>query len=270
VVWVEISQISISIILSQIKRKNNMVDQTVAQTAVNMDDPWDVADNAKPRDYEYYGQVKADVWFGHFPGGGVKPIPFDAAIHPADKRTTMIDIQIIPIAEQSVTFEVRQNYTDFSLDWTKITLPSIKALGVDGLRSLNGHFVRVAQVDGKREKKEDGAKTGVFYKTFKFLEAFADQAACVKAYCGNAPSHTEQEPISQTPSQSPVNSQEKDSVLKFARVVVVNAARGQKDINIICDSVTAHLSTMPMINKYFTATSPEIMTMIMEEAAKNA
>ncbi|HAL16864.1 MAG TPA: hypothetical protein DCP32_08960 [Anaerolineaceae bacterium] len=238
------------------------MEQTIDQTQAT-DDAWEVADNAKPRDFEYFGQVKADVWFGYFPGNKAKPIPFDPQQHPADKRAVMIDIQIIPVPEQNVTFDIRQNYTDFSLDWTKITLPSIKALGVDGLRALNGHYVRVAQVDGKREKKdENGHKTGEFYKTFKFLELYPDAAACSAAYAGAAPSHTEQTP------DEPAGDKEKETALKFAKVVVENTARGETDLNAVRTKVATALAGMPMINKHFTVDSPEIMNLIMEVMPK--
>lgn len=227
-------------------------------------DPWEVADSAKPRDYEYYGQVKADAWFGFFPGGGAKPIPFDPQQHPVDKRATMIDIQIIPIPEQDVRFDIRQNYTDFSQDWTKVTLPSIKGLGVDGLRSLNGRFVRVAQVDGKRERKdENGNKTGDFYKTFKFVEVYPDQAACAMAYAGAAPD-TEQPTNGNEHSADP----EKDTALKFARVVVENQARGKTDPQQVISAVTETIYNMPLINRHFTGSSPEVLNLIQEAMNK--
>lgn len=236
-----------------------MAEQTVTQTKVN-DDPWAVADAAKPRDFEYYGQVKADCWFGYFPGGGAKPIPFDPQQHPVDKRTTMIEIQIIPIPEQNVTFDIHQNYTDFSPDWTKVTLPSIKALGLDGIRSMNNRFARVAQVDGKREKKdENGNKNGEFYKTFKFIEVYPDATACSTAYAGAAPQHTEQQPLPETNGNT-----EKETALKFAKVVVQNKARGLTERDQIIAAVTEAIAGMPMINKFYTGQSPEILALIDE------
>lgn len=229
------------------------------KTETEMADPWEIADNAKPRDIEYYGKVMADVWFGYFPGGGAKPIPFDPQQHPEDKRSVMIDIQIIPIPEQNVAFDIRQNYTDFSPDWTKITLPSIKALGVDGLRALNGRFVRVVQIDGKREKKdENGNKTGEFYKTFKFLAVYETEEECQQAYSGNTPPHTELQPTNGN------GNNEKDTALKFAKVIVENTARGQTDIEAVKTSVWGAIAGMPMINKHFTADSPEIIELIQE------
>jgi len=233
------------------------MDTTIDQTQVRNDDPWAVADAARPRDYEYYGQVKADAWFGYFPGGGMKPIPYDPTQHPVDKRTTMIDIQIIPVPEQNVTFDIKQNYTDFSQDWTKITLPSIKALGVDGLRALNGRFVRVAQVDGKREKKdENGNKTGEFYKTFKFLEVYPDQVACSTAYAGTAHNHIEPQPATTT------GDDEKDVALKFVKVIVESKVKMAKDKQEALDMVSKEIAGMPMINKHFTGASPEILDLL--------
>lgn len=226
-----------------------------AQTVQINDDPWAVADSAKPRDYEYYGQVKADAWFGYFPGGGAKPIPFDPSQHPTDKRATLIDIQIIPIPQQDARWDIRQSYTDFSPDWTKITLPSIKALGVDGLKALNNKYVRVANVQGKRKKKDDsGAETGDFYTTFKFIEVFPDEAACVTAYAGAAPAHIEQPPA------NPAD--EKAVALQFAEVVVANIARGKTDHALVVAEVTTAIAGMPMISKHFTGQSSEIQALI--------
>ena len=235
---------------------------TQVETQVS-NDPWEVADNAKPREYEYYGQVKADVWFGFFPGGGEKPIPYDPQQHPADKRVVMIDIQIIPISAQAVTFDIRQNYTDFSPDWTKITLPSIKATGLDGIRALNNRFVRVVQVPGKREKKDaNGKKTGEFYSTFKFLEVFADQATCDAAYQGVAPHSTEQPPL---PDTSDV---EKKNAITFARVVVEKNVKGRADLQEIIDAVTKEIAVFPLISKHYSGSSPEILTLINEAMSK--
>lgn len=236
------------------------MEQTIDMETNVMNDPWAAADAAKPRDFEYYGQVVADAWFGFFPGSGAKPIPFDPQQHPTDKRAVMIDIQIIPVPEQNVSFDVRQNYTDFSLDWTKVTLPSIKAIGVDGLRALNGRYVRVALVDGKREKKgENGSKTGEFYKTFKFLEVYANAAECSAAYAGSSPAHTEPaDPVDEA-------DKEKATALQFAKVVVTNQARGKKDKSEILKAVTEMIAGMPLISKYYSGNSPEIEAMIEEE-----
>lgn len=229
-----------------------------------LDDPWAAADAAKPREFEYFGQVKADAWFGFFPGGGSKPVPFDPQQHPADKRAVMVDIQIIPIPEQNIAFDIRQSYTDFSLDWTKITLPSIRALGVDGLRSLNGKYVRLGLVDGKREKKENGNKTGVFYKTFKFLEVYPDAAACSAAYAGAAPGgHTEPmvEPAAKPEDAGDAN---KATALQFAKVVVTNQARGKTNKDEVMKAVAEVIASMPLINQYYTGHSPEVTAMIEE------
>lgn len=244
------------------------------QTVVT-DDPFDAADNAKSRDYEFFGMVVLDPWFGYFAGGGAKPIPFDPAVHPADKRTTIIDAQIIPIAEQNVTNEVKQNFTDFSPDWTKITLPSIKAMGVSGTREINNKFVRVAMVDGKREIVKDGVKTGDHWKTWKFIEIFPDEAACRAAYAGNGHSA----PTEQQPAQPPLNggngngashSPDQETALKFAAIPVKKAClnKSANDLDAIQGELRTVLAGMPMINKHFTADSPEILDLIMQELSK--
>lgn len=220
------------------------------------DDPWEEADNAKPRDFEYYGQVKADVRYIFFPGNKQRPIPFDPAIHPQEKRVVEIEIHIIPIPEQNVSFDVYNKLVGFSPDWTKITNPSIKALKVDGLRELNNRWVRVANVPGKRERldKDSGEPTGEYFSTFKFLEIYPDENTCHAAYAGYA-SHTE-------PQAEEQKDEKKQTALVFAEVIVAKNAKIAKDRDELKRLVSIEISALPLISENFTVESPEIQTLI--------
>lgn len=227
-----------------------MTEQVITPTTAF--DPWAAAMDAKPREYEIYGQIKIDVWTGYFPGGGAKPIQFDPGQHPADKKTVMIDMQLIPIPEQPQRFEVEGHFTDFSLDWVKITLPSIKALGID-LRALNGRWVKLAQVPGKRENPK---KPGEYYSTLKFLAAFDSEAACREAFTGQ-PLSTE----GHAAAPAPVSA-EKQTALQFAGVVIKNAAGQVTTQSAARALITAQLAAFPMIQQHFTIDSPEIVALV--------
>lgn len=239
-------------------------------TATVTSDPWQSADEAKPREFEYYGQIKFDPWYAFFPGGKAQPVPFDPAQHEMSKRATIIESLLIPIDEMSNSKQIEQSFTDFSTDWTKIVLPSIKALpGVTGIRDIHDKYVRVAMVPGKRKRiAQDGTDTGEYWNTWKFVEVFADKAACVAAYAGNggaAAPATEPQPV-QT-SFDTANSPEYQTALKFARTIVLGICKGKAaaDLESVQATIATSLSTKPMIAKYFTVGSPEIVEIVMTE-----
>jgi hypothetical protein len=77
--------------------------------------------------------------------------------------------------------------------------------------------------------------------------------------------------VDQAPAQ-PANgngsSKEKETALKFLKVIVENSSRGQTDPTVITNTVGANIANMPMVSKYFTADSPETMNLIMEAMSK--
>lgn len=228
-----------------------MTEQVVTPTTVF--DPWAAAMDAKPREFELYGQIKIDVWTGYFPGNGAKPIPHDPGQHPADKRNVMIDMSLLSIPEQPQQYPVEGHFTDFSLDWVKITLPSIKALGVD-LRALDGRWVKISQVPGKRANPK---KAGEFYSTLKFLAVYDSETACREAYTGQ-PLSTEEHAAAPAPEMSA----EKQTALQFAGVVIKNAASHTQTQSAARALITAQLAAFPMIQQHFTIDSPEIAALV--------
>ena len=73
-----------------------------------------------------------------------------------------------------------------------------------------------------------GTDTGEYWNTWKFVEVFADKAACVAAYAGNggaAAPATEPQPV-QT-SFDTANSPEYQTALKFARTIVLGICKGK-------------------------------------------
>lgn len=64
------------------------------------------------------------------------------------------------------------------------------------------------------------------------------------------------------PQAAPANNTERETALKFLRVIVENAARGQSDLTVVRNTVAAQIATMPLVSKYFTVDSPETMNLI--------
>ena len=243
-------------------------------TTIVMPDPFAEADNAKAQPFEYFGQVKADAQYLFFPGSGMKPVPFDPTLHTEDKRRVEIYLQIIPIAEQNISFDVYQKMLSFDRDWTTITNPSIKAIGVQGLRDLNDKWVKVIRVDGTRKKldRDTGLDSGEKWPTFKFLELYPNEEACIAAFAGNrrngnsASSDTE---YTTTADTTAPNDNEKSTALTFAKVLIANEGRNNNgNRQAFEDALARQIAQMPLISKVFTVQSPEIAALIEEEVTR--
>lgn len=227
-------------------------------------DPWEVADNAKPRDFELYGQIRIDPHFLFFPGNKQKPVPFDPSIHPQDKRVCEVEMHLIPIPEQNINWDENLRILTFSPDWTKIVNPSIKALDVDGLRGLNNRWVRVAKVPGNRERldKDSGEKTGEFWSTYKFLEVYPDEATCRAAYSGGASFSQDQS------DPAPVSNENKTAAFTFVKVFIAKAAAAISDRSEVERQVGEDIARSPLISPYYTIQSPEVQVAIDDALAK--
>lgn len=234
----------------------------------NILDPYEEAINAKARDFELYGQVRVDAHYLFFPGNKQKPIVFDPAFHPLDKRSLEVELRMIPIPEQNISWDEYLKILAFTSDWTKIVLPSIKALGIDDLRALNNKWVRVAKVPGNRKRldKETQEETGEFWTTYKFVELFADEAACKAAFSGHTPSDTE---VNQAPA-SQSNNETKAAALTFLKVFVSQAAKHITNRAVIEKQVANDIANNSLISPLFTVQSPEVQAAIDEALLKFA
>jgi hypothetical protein len=239
----------------------------MSQPTVN-DDPYAVAETATPRPAAYFGQVKVDAWFAKLVKG-VGKMPFDASADPMDQRVTAIDIHLLPLPECNISFEVKRELIDQSKAWASIVLPSIKALGLTGLRDLNDRFVQITTAPTGRKYSKNGEEREE--TTFKFVELYADEASCRAAYnAQRGSSQTEEEPLVDA-APAPVNgngNKERETALQFLKVYVEAAARGQTDLQVIREKLAGQIAIQPVIAKYFTVDSPETMNLIMEVMAK--
>lgn len=240
-----------------------------SQTVVN--DPFDSAENPSVRQPAYWGKVELDMFFAVLEKG-VGKVPFDAQQHSLDKRVTAIDIKVFPIVEQNVTFDVSRGMIAESKEWAGTVLPSIKALGLT-VRDLNGKWVKVEQVPtGSTYINKNGDTKD--RTTFKFTKLFKDENEATADYLAGggsaAPTDTQyQQPVTQVkPDGSPVDNKQRETALKFLAVVVENQARGKTDLAAIQAAVGVAIAGMPLVNKFFTADSPETLNLIAEKMAK--
>jgi hypothetical protein len=234
-------------------------------------DPFDEATNPPEQTYDLFGKIEISAWACAFQKGVKGGVPYDPAVH--EKRHTMIDIFIQPLPEINVKYPKTLEFHDvtWSVSWAKFTLPSIKALGIDNVKEINGKWARVARVpNGKQYAAKDtnGNPTGEMRDetTFKFIAFFADEDACRAAYLaaggqtsanGNGHNIPTTEPITQ-------ENAERATAEAFLKVIVTNAARGASDYATAKEAVGKALAQYPTVAKFFNADSLETGALITE------
>lgn len=232
------------------------------------DDPFDTASNPPVQTYDLFGKVEISAWACALVKGTGK-VPFDPSVH--ERRFTAIDVYIAPLPEIDVKYpkSLEDHWIAEFAEWAKLTLPSIKALGIDNVRELNGRYARVARVpNGKKYEKKDpntGQGTGEMKDetTFKFVALFADEDACRTAYLaagGQPAGNGNNVPVVIPPD----NNTEMATAYAFLKVIVTNAARGATNWNDAKAKVATALIQYPTVAKFYTADSMETGQLITE------
>lgn len=152
-------------------------------TAVQ-DDPYAVAQETAERPPEFYGELNVECWFCALVKGQGK-VPFDAAIH--DRRSTAIDLVVMPLSDHNITNAFERSTLDWARDWTRITWPSLKALGITSLRDVSSgrwcKFTWAPTGEKYRAKDQNGNEGEERERTaFKFLALYNSEAECRAAY----------------------------------------------------------------------------------------
>lgn len=235
---------------------------------MSTNDPYDSSDNPQTNfDRAYWGKALVEAKYVVLIKGTGK-VDFDPATHKPEERRTGIDITIDLLADMGLTFPaVERNYLAESKLWAGTVLPTIKALGIS-MRELNGKYVKVSlKSTGRTFTGRDGSEKEE--TTILFEKLFADEEACRQDYFFGKGEETPvaAEPAA-TPASIPVNEKEKETARKFLKVLVENAARGQDDILVVQAKVGQGIAMMPLVNKYFTDGSSEVLAEIMVKMAK--
>jgi len=234
-------------------------------------DPWDVASTATVAPRSYYGQLRLDMWFCVLQKG-VGKVPFDDGQHSPDDRRTSVDIHLIPIAEQNVAFELKREPIAESREWAGIVLPSLQQAAVDAgmisdpkeidLRKMNGAWVKAEFVGtGRKYRGRDGTERES--TTFKFLAVYADEAACRAAYAADTGRLLDDDDaFDALPAAGGGNgnTKERETALQFVKVLV-QQHKGDRAV------VAEQIAAMPMLSKWFTIDSPEVVQLLQEAAA---
>lgn len=223
-----------------------------------MSDAFDRADSAKPASPKFYGQISVNAYDVVLIKGQGK-VRFDPAQHKPGELRTAIDLTVTLLSESiRKSDKLERGLVAESAEWTRFTLPSLKALGFAGLRSLNGTWCALEfEPTGQTYTANDGT---VKEKTaFKFVALYADEASCRNAYFAEnsgieaAPTQTTQ------PAPAPVASDEKAIATQFLKALVANA---NGDMGKLATLIAGY----PVVSKYYTADSPEVLAMLQPVA----
>ena len=237
--------------------------------------PWDSASDPQSAfdNKGFWGQCRVDA-FNCALVKGVGKGAYDPNSHGDRKPLTAVKVDIVPLPEQQITnpnVTARDYVAEFK-EWRDITWPSLKALQVKNLAEIKERWVWVTtkETGDTYEKTDDEGNTTTRNKTtFVFQKLFANEAECRADYLAqNGGGNTEQPPW-QTPQQAQPggNGSDREVALKFARVIVNNAAKGQSDLNTVLETVRLNIAQTPVVSAHVSADDDEVQTMILEAMA---
>lgn len=245
-------------------------------------DPWDSAEHAQEPQFSniIWGQCEARSWWCVLEKG-VGKVEFDPQMHSPDQRRTAIDIIIRPLPEMNLTFDLARNMIAESREWASIVLPSIRDLGISP-KQLNDSWVKVQTIPltdkaGNVVTYTDSSGVVKEKTAIKFLAFFKDEAECRADYFANSGKTPQQD--TQYPGAGNSNGgngngsgsagKERETALKFLRVFVKNACRGQSDLEAVRNTLASQIAQQPLVSKYFTVDSPETVELIAENLDEN-
>ena len=211
---------------------------------------------------DVYGQIEFDIWFCVLQKG-VGKIVYDPQMHAPGQRRTAINVNIADLGGNSYK---REFIAEIATDgWTGVTLPSLKALGITDLTQIHEQYVHAEMVKYATYKKQDGTE-GV--KTApKVLRIFKDAQECADAAQGNATQAAMDWSQPAANGNGATNEAEKQVALAFLPAIVKSAVKGN---GIDMPVLEAALKSNPILAKYFTLGSPEVMQAIQAALAEPA
>jgi len=233
--------------------------------------PWDTANNPPEQEFgnEYFGIVSIEAWHCQLVKGMGK-LPFEENAKDENgnalRRYTAIDLAITPLPESGLTFEVSRTMLAEFGEWKDITLPSLKDLGILDASTINSKYANVLMVPtGRKYTNSNGEQkdaTGM-----QFLKVFQDRETCVAAYeakFGKSKTTTEPAPGNGNGSKSESNGNEKETAAKFAAALVTQALKASGgEFEKARDALGKSLAKQPLVSKYFTVDSPEIVDLLV-------
>lgn len=228
-------------------------------------DPFDAATELGDRKPVYYGRMEVTASFMSM-AKGQQAQPFVDGVHNPDTRRTQVHLICNPIDAMNLTQLLERKVVAEFGAWPKIVWPSLRDLGLKNVRDLNGKWAKVEIAKTGRTYTSQRGETQE-ETTFKFLALYDTAADATAAYLADggkntAPADDESVIDMSHGAGAPTNigtngtgTAERDTALQFLKVLVKQAG-GDKG------KLAGSIAQMPMIAKYFTVDSPEVVSIM--------
>lgn len=235
--------------------------------------PWEQAMNPPTPTQMYWGKIEIDARLVCLVKGVGKVDYTPGTVMPdgsEPRPVTAIKIQMYPLVEHNLQFDLwpLDVVANGNNEWGKVILPSLRAMGITDLKDVNGKFacVELVPTGEKYTSKKDGLEKEK--TTYKFLKLFADQAACQADFHQvNGGASAPAAPAAAAPTNGGNGNKEKETAEKFLKVFVENAMRSAGgDLDKASKDLSEKLAAQPLVSKYFTADSPEVINLMMAAA----
>ena len=222
------------------------------------DDPFEAAAQADLQPRVYYGQMRIIAQFCILQKG-IGKLPFDPQTHRIEDRRTEIKLELTPLPEMNMQRPLLRETLGESVEWVKIILPSIKAIGLDKPLALDNAWVSLkfvprgdTYIDKNTGEKKDAT-------AMQFVALYPNEDACRAAYeaGGGTPSNGNGHAAAPTDSQ-PVGNPEQVAAAKFL-AVIVKQCKGDVDL------IAQKIAQMPLLAKFYTIQSPEVIELVAAE-----
>lgn len=225
---------------------------------VTVDDPFDSASNPTLRPREYYGQLAVDAYFAKLIKGQGK-VPWDPQADSVDIRVTAVNISLIPLAASHLTFKLDRSMIAESVEWAKVTWPSLRAQGVESAKSADGIWVKLVQEPtGRKYTAKSGEEREA--TALKITAVYPDRAACEAAYYatqGAEDASAAEAAAAAVPTADP---RSRETAKQF---IIALSRQHHGDLAVIKRAV----STIPMITAAYDPESVEFAEIVMENVA---
>jgi hypothetical protein len=222
------------------------------------------AEEADRRFRIIYGFIEFDPRFVVLQKGapGGKAV-FDPNVHDAKRRLTAIEVAIQPVAGSPSQYsQTRDFIAEFRNEgWLKVTLPSIKALGLT-LPEVNKRYIKAEMV--RTGETFEGTKGIVHKDAPKILAVYASEDEAMAAANAETTQVHRTSVEEEIPTGLPTNGHsanggsdtERATALSFLPALLKQARNGNgMDLSKVEEIIKAN----PLLNKYFSLTSPEVI-----------
>lgn len=207
---------------------------------------------------DIYGRIEFDMWFCKLVKG-VGRVPFDDGIDHLSDRRTAVDINIQDLGGTNYD---RKFIAEIGNDgWLRVTLPSLKALGITDLQKFNGSFVHAVMEPYGEYTDRDGNKK---QRTAPAVRAVYPNGAACEAAAQGADAQTDifngaAANGNGAANGSPTADAERQVALAFLPAIVKTAVRGT---GVDIPTLDAALKGNPILAKHFNIGSPEVIQAI--------